>query len=121
MDIIKFKNKLKKVAKIGDITTSVIQKVQNINNFTELKNDLELLLYVCTIIENEIKQNKTKSISKKDIVIDILNQLFNISDDEKELFGKHIEFLHSNNLIKKVTDYEKIGRSVFNWVNKKLL
>lgn len=121
MDIIKFKNKLKKVAQIGEITTSIIQKVQTINNFSELKNDLELLLYICTIIENEIKQNKTKSINKKEIVIDILNTLFNISDDEKELFGKNIEFLHSNNLIKKISDCEKLGHSVLNWINKKLL
>lgn len=121
MEIIKFKNKLKKVAQIGEITTSIIQKVQTINNYSDLKNDLELLLYVCTIVENEIKQNKTKSIHKKDIVIDIFHQLFNISDDEKDLFGKNIEFLHSNELIKKITDCEKIGHSVLNWINKKLL
>ena len=121
MDLVKLKNKLKNLDRLGELTKQITDKIHSMPNYQELKNDLEVILYVCTIVENEIKQNKTKSISKKDIVIDILNQLFNISDEEKELFGKHIEFLHSNSLIKKVTDYEKIGRSVFNWVNKKLL
>ena len=121
MNIVKFKNKLKKVAKIGDITNNIIQKIQTIPNFMELKNDLELLLYVCTIIENELYQNRSKSIDKKEIVISILNDLFNFSDDEKEIISKNVEFLHSNNLIKKITDIEKFGYSCYDWLNKKIL
>lgn len=121
MNIVKFKNKLKKHAKIGDIINNVVLKLQTIPNYTELKNDLELLLYVCSIVENEIKQNKTRTVDKKEVVLNILTQLFGFSDEEKDLISKQIEFLHTNSLIKKITEVEKFGHSVLDWINKKVL
>ena len=37
----------------------------SIADLQELKLDLDIILYVCNIIENNIKQNETKSLDKK--------------------------------------------------------
>ncbi len=120
MDIIKPKNKLKSQMKLGEISKKIIEKIQTIPNYQELKNDLETLLYICTLVENEIKQSKPKSINKKDIVIDIIQKIFNLKPDELLIIGKHIEFLHVNELIKKITDCEKASSYIYNWCLRKI-
>jgi hypothetical protein len=120
MEIIKPKNKLKALLKLGDISKKIIEKIQAIPNYQELKHDLETLLYICTLVENEIKQNKSKSINKKDVVLEIIQKCFNSTPEELNIVGKHIEFLHINELIKKITDCEKATNIVYNWCLRKI-
>ena len=119
MDLVKLKKKLKNLDRLGELTKQTTDKIHSMPNYQELKNDLEVILYVCTIVENEIKQNKTKSYDKKQIVIDMLQRVFNYLPDELIFISKHIDFLHINDLIKKVSDCEKAGNKVFNWFLKK--
>ena len=119
MEIIKLKHKLKSLERLGELTKQITDKIQSMPNHQELKNDLEVILYVCTIVENEIKQNKTKSYDKKQIVIDMLQRVFTYKPDELTFISKNIDFLHINDLIKKVSDCEKAGNKVFNWFLKK--
>ncbi len=120
MEIIKPKNKLKALLKLGDISKKIIEKIQAIPNYQELKHDLETLLYICSLVENEIKQNKSKSINKKEVVIDIFQKIFNLKSEEIIILGKHIEFLHINELIKRVSDCEKASSYIYNWCLRKI-
>ncbi len=120
MDIIKPKNKLKSQMKLGEISKKIIEKIQTIPNYQELKNDLETLLYICTLVENEIKQAKSKGINKKEIVLEIINKIFTFNPEELLVIGKHIEFLHINDLIKKVTDCEKASNIIYSWCLRKI-
>lgn len=116
MEHLKFHKKLKTLDKVGEISKVVVDKIHSIPRFNEeLRNDLELILHVCNIIENEFKQTPTKSIDKKQIVIDILDKIFSLKPEEKQQLERHIEFLHSNNQIRKISYLEKIAFNLGAW------
>lgn len=119
MEHIKLKHKLKVLDKLGEVSKFVIERIQSMPGYMDLRNDIETILYICTVIENEIQQNKSKTINKKEIVIDIVNKIFALRPEEFKNVEKNIEFLHSNNLIHKITDYEKIPLKVASWFFRK--
>lgn len=120
MDLIKLKKKLKILDKQGEITKILVEKIQSIPRFNEeLRNDLELVLYICSIVENEFEQTKTKSINKKQIVVDILSRIFSLKPEEVNNVERHIDFLHSNGQIKKIPYYEKLGQQIIGWCFRK--
>ena len=49
----------------------------------------------------------------------MLQRVFNYLPEELNFISKNIDFLHINDLIKKVSDCEKAGNKVFNWFLKK--
>ena len=113
MDKIKPSEKIKRLEKIGDSSIAIEAKINLLPDFNDLKFDPDIILYVCLIIENNIKQNKTKSIDKKNIVIGILQKCHTFTP-ELIILNKMIEFLHSNHLIKQFTKIEKTGNKIFN-------
>jgi hypothetical protein len=121
LDKIKQNDKVKHLVKLAELSKSVVAKIQEMPELQELKFDLDVILYVCDVIENNIKQTETKSINKKQIVIGILQKCNPFTAPELIILNKMIEFLHSNHLIKKVTKIEKTGNKVFNWALKKIL
>ncbi len=58
MDKIKENDKIKNLNKIAELSKGIIAKVQGMPDLQELKLDLDIILYVCNIIENNIKQNE---------------------------------------------------------------
>lgn len=119
MEHIKLKHKLQILDKLGEVSKFIIERVQSMPNYQELRNDVEILLYICTVIENEISQTKTKSINKKDIVIDIVHKIFSLKPEEFKNIEKNIEFLHSNNMIRKISNYEKVPLKIASWFLRK--
>ena len=111
---------MKSLSKFGEIQNKIQNKLTQIPNYLELKNDLEIILYICNVIENEIKQNKAKSIDKKQLVLDILQKIFKYTPDEILNINKHIDFMFLNELIKKVSDYEKTSTSALSWLYRRL-
>ena len=120
MDKIKENDKIKNLNKIAELSKGIIAKVQSMPDLQELKLDLDIILYVCNIIENNIKQNETKSLDKKKIVVDIINKCMPLNATEINILNKMIEFLHSNHLIQKIGKIEKNGYKLLNWAIKKI-
>ena len=83
--------------------------------------DLDIIRYVCDLIENNIKQTETKSIDKKQIVVGIITKCIPLNAQELLILNKMIEFLHSNHLITKISKIEKTGSKLFSWAVKKLI
>ena len=121
MDKIKENNKTKHLVKLSEISKGIIAKVQAMPDLNDLKLDLDVILYVCNLIENNIKQNETKSIDKKKIVVDIIQKCTPLNPPEILILNKMIEFLHSNHLIQKISKIEKTGSKIFNWALKKII
>ena len=121
MDQIKLNPKLKHLEKIAELSKALVLKIQAFPEINELKLDLDIMLYVCNIIENEVKQNKTKSIDKKALVVSILSKVLPHTPVELALLNKQIEFLHSNHLINKITKLEKTGSQLFKWALNKVI
>ena len=120
MDKIKENDKIKHLNKLAELSKGIIAKIQAMPDLHELKLDLDIVLYVCNLIENTIKQNENKSIDKKKIVIDIIQKCTPLNAPEALILNKMIEFLHSNHIIVKVGKIEKTGNKLFSWALKKI-
>jgi hypothetical protein len=101
----------------NEIVDFILKDIQKIPNSQSLKNDVEILLHICNLIENLISKNKQK-INKKQLVIDIMTQVFYLnSDDEKNALEKQIQFLYDNKLIIKVTTLNQVLKKAFSIAN----
>ena len=97
----------------NEIMDFILKDIQKIPNFHMLKNDVEILLHFCNLIENVISKNKQK-IDKKQLIIDIMVQVFYLnSDAEKDAIAKQIQFLYDNKLITKVTTFNQVIKKVY--------
>ena len=103
MDKIKPNEKIKRLEKLADLTKAIEAKIKLMPDFNDLKFDPDIILYVCDIIENNIKQNEVKSIDKKQIVISILQKCHNFTPPELIILNKMIEFFKSFNKNKNIS------------------
>lgn len=118
LEIVPLKNNLLIDANKNEIKGKIINRVQQLNlNLGNYKKDNEFLLLVCNLVENLV--SKKDKINKQDFVVEVLNEIFTLNDEEKDLIRKSIDFLHSNKAIKKVSFY-KLFKAGFNeWFRKK--
>ena len=99
-DLVVFKNVLRKNKIESDIGDIIVKKICLLGqDLKKYKFDAEFLLYVCNLIEHLVGNNK---IDKKKLAISILNSIFTLNLNEIEVLSSLIEFLHSNQLIKKI-------------------
>lgn len=88
-------------------------ELMKIPNYQELKMNSELTKMICSVVEEvcvnkkSLKLQKAK-IDKKVLVIDILNKIYNLTDDEQRNLADNIDFMHQNDLIKTLTKCEKL-------------
>ena len=82
MDKINPSEKFKRLERIGDLSKAIETKIKLLPDFNDLKFDPDIILYVCDIIENNIKQNEVKSFDKKQIVISILQKCYTFNSVE---------------------------------------
>ena len=81
----------------------ITDKIRLIPNYELLKNETELILLVCNIIENLIKQGNKNKVDKKKLVIDVFTSVFGLSMTEIEALKITIDFLFNNRLIKRIS------------------
>ena len=118
MDI-ELKNNLNSHFVYNDLIVKIIDKTRLIPKMEMLKRDPELTLFVCNLIENIIK--KSDKIDKQKLVCEALQIIFNLNAVEVETIKTQIEFLFSNNKIKKVKLRKVIYRNVKDWIKRKFL
>ena len=104
------KNSLWEASQRSALCAAICDRVKEVDNYEKLKFDNELLIFLCSCVENSVdKKDKTK-IDKKALVFEVLDKLFEMSSDDKAILSASIEFLHSNKLIKKVGTLKKYSR-----------
>lgn len=118
VDLISFKHSLVKDQRIADLNIIIKDKIGSLPPNVSYKNNNELILYVCKLVENIVC--KKDNINKKDLVINILRPLLALTEPEAKLTGDIIEFLHSNGMIHKIKQVKKIKSSVVSWFKKKV-
>lgn len=119
---LKFKNSLKSYVIYNTLVENITKIIREIPNFDKLgKSNNELILLICNIIENKITNNKKKKIDKKNLVLDVIHNLFCISADDRKNIGEIIQFLFDNNKIKKEKISKVVSKSLYNWIKKKVL
>ena len=98
MDKIKETQKIKHLTVLSELSKSIVTKIMAMENLPDLKLDLDIVLYICNVIENSIKQTETKGIDKKLIVIGILQKVHIMTAPELLILNKMIEFLILNGI-----------------------
>jgi DNA phosphorothioation-dependent restriction protein DptG len=124
MDYIQVKNSLKNKKAVDDIVNIIINKIKtDLSVDGNLKNSMELLHLVVTLIENLIdNQNKSdkKKVNKLNVLHDIYNKLFgNLSQQDLNIINQNIEYLLDNKLIKKYSFLKRIYKNFKYWLQKK--
>lgn len=118
VDLISLKNSLVKDQRVADLNIVVKDKIASLPPNVSYKNNSELILYVCKLVENVIC--KKDGLNKKDLVINILRPFLGLTDPEAKLTGEIIEFLHSNGMIQKIKKVKKLKSSIVSWFKKKV-
>ena len=116
------KNKLKVVKYNNELKNLIITKVKELDNLGTLKFDNELLKFVCSCVENGLnpKYEKRNKTDKKAFVIDIFDNVFGFNEEEKKKLSSNIDFIISNNLVKKVNTVRRCGVIALDYVKSKL-
>ncbi len=94
---IKLNNILKHHYNFEMVKADVLAEFKKIPKIEELKFNPELTTCLMNIIEQVIK--KSHKIDKKNLVIQILTELFTLTELEQEIISKDIDFIHANGLI----------------------
>lgn len=91
----------------------IIEKVRNIPQFEKLQRNLDLVLFICDIIENLVFENNVKSKYKpKGYKLQIAQTAFErlnwTKPEDKDFLNNAISFLHSSGRIKKISFINRI-------------
>ena len=112
---IPFVNALEKSNIYNCIRDAILTKISKIPELQKLRLNVELTLLVCNIIENSISNNsKYHKIDKKQLVVDIFSQAFNLNPAEIQLLKDQIEFLYNNGAIIKISKIKMFFTSITN-------
>ena len=116
------KNKLKILKYNTELVKLISDRIIEIDNYNSLKFDNELLKFVCTCIENGLKDKNEKKnkTDKKLLALEIYHKVFSINDAERLILSNSIQFLHDNNLILKFNDLVKCGHIFLNYIKSKI-
>jgi hypothetical protein len=119
MDLVKYKRSLAKLNLEQNLIDLLNEKVKSLNNANELKLNPELVLLVCNLVEEGVERKY--NIDKKELVMNVLDNIYKYSDVEKKHLDDMIEFLHATKKIKKVKLLVKIVHYVASWLKKHFL
>ena len=114
------KKRLKKPKHKQELMNAIVEKITEIKDHLTLKLDNELLIFVCSCIENGLKVKKKGEVNKKELCLEIYQKIFSINANEKEQISKSIDFLCDNKMIEKVPMYMKYSTIFKNYVKSKL-
>jgi len=103
LDLVSITPNLANEVKVQQIKEKIILRVAELKvNDVKFKNNQDVLLLVCNLVEHLVKDKKIK---KKDLVLDIIQAIFAPTPAERTVIENNIEFLHSNKAIKKLSRF----------------
>jgi hypothetical protein len=109
---------LKEHYKKHTLIDKAVNYIKLIPAYGELKLDPQLTLLVLDIIQNEI--NKLPGSNIIDLLIQILNTVFSLTDLENEVIKLQIKFLNNNKHVKGIPFSKKFLKSSVRWFTRKL-
>lgn len=118
MEFVPIKNSIYRDVRLTEVISKVVERLNELH-LIERKyvGDGEFILFLMNLVENIVE--KKDKIDKKKLVLDIFRNHFSASPAEIELIDKMIEFLHTNNKIKKVSYYRMFKAGLAEWFLKK--
>lgn len=106
MDLVKFKRQLARSDLERRLMDMLEEKVKSLPSYEQLRLNPELILLCCNLIENGC--NKKDQVDKKVLCINVLDSVFNYTNDEKRQVDDSIEFLWATKRIKRIHIVKKL-------------
>ena len=121
-ELIQFQNTVKAHIKQSTIINDVVKTLSELPDIsTKLRLDPEIVVYCCNIVEQLIKKEDKKEISKLDLVTSILIKVWDLKEEhELDLIIKQIKFVCNNNQVKKIKKSKIYAKYIKDWIIKKL-
>ena len=110
------KNSLAVSAIKSDLSATIVHRVRSIDGHEALKFDNELLIFICTCVENTVEHKK---IDKKRLVIEIYSKLYELAEEDVSVIAKSIDFLCDNSLVKRIPSITKYTSIIGNYFREK--
>jgi hypothetical protein len=106
LDLVDLKNNVLSDYKINDIKIKIVGRLNELGiNLEVVKSDLQYLALVCNLVEHLCKRKD--KMDKKLLVTKIYKELTTgLSEDEEKILSSNIDYIHSNNQIKKASYYK---------------
>jgi len=102
LSLVPVNNQLAIDVKKSEVKTLIMARLNELNlNLPNYRGNSEFLLLILNLIEHLVV--KKDKVSKKEIAIEIINDIFNLSEVERNNIESNIEFLWQNKNIKKVS------------------
>lgn len=103
LELVAITPNLSNEVKVQQIKEKVITRLGELKIIdAKFKNNQDVLLLICNLIEHTVKDKKIK---KKELVLEIIQSVYNPTAAEKIIIENNIEFLHSNKAIKKLSKF----------------
>jgi len=118
LNLVSVNNQLAIDVKKSEVKTLIMARLNELNlNLPNYRGNSEFLLLILNLIEHLVV--KKDKVSKKELAIEIINDIFNLSQDEKNTIQANIEFLWQNKNIKKVSYWKLFKAGFCEWFFKK--
>lgn len=118
--LIKLKNDCRVHIEKYSIMQDVGKIIREIPNLGKIKNDIELLKYILSLVENLIHPKVKDKLKAEDIAFELFCELFpSMPADEKEIIKKSIDFLINNKQIEKISFVKKNKKRIVNFFLRK--
>jgi hypothetical protein len=114
--LVPLKNSLSKQKKSADMADTIIVQIRSLPNFQSLRDDPELLLYACDLVEY---LSNEKGVNKQQVVLSAMTEVFNLNSEQQTALKVGIEFLWNNDQITTLTRSTIIYRTFILWMKKK--
>jgi uncharacterized protein YaeQ len=98
---------------LNKIVEIIAERIKGIPNYHTLRLSLDVVLFICNMIENLTYENGIKAKDqpqsfKKDIAVNVYKHLDWVKEDDKQFLVNSIQFLWSSGRIKKISFFKRI-------------
>ena len=111
------KNTLKTHYSVAALIDLIVKQVKEIPDYLKLKQDIELILMICTMIET-ICTDAEVSIDKLEAIRGVYSQVFEMTTDDHFLLVNIVKFLHQNKAFVYKQSALATARKVLSWIAK---
>ena len=111
------KNTLKTHYSVSALIDLIVKQIKEIPDYLKLKQDIELILMICTMIET-ICTDSEVSIDKLEAIRGVYNQVFEMSTDDHILLVNIVNFLHQNKAFVYKKGAFSTARKFLSWIAK---
>ena len=99
------------------IVEIIVNRIKEIPNHHQLRLSLDMVLFICNMIENLVYENDVKAKDqdknfKREIALNVYKFLEWTKDDDKQFLFNSIQFLWSSGRIKKISFCKRLWSKV---------